>query len=68
MSPIDILAIEQEARKRRAEEMQRVSGLLSAQLRVYAKLLAATALQGLIALGEIIRPLFAWNPRARRSC
>ena len=67
MTPINIPAIEQQARKLRAEEMQRVQGLVSARLRSHARLLGATALSGLVAVSEILRPLFSWNPQERAS-
>ena len=63
MPPLNIAAIEQEARKLRAEEMQRIQGLVSARLRLYGQLLGATALSGLTALSESLRPLFSWNPQ-----
>ncbi|MCX7164561.1 MAG: hypothetical protein NT083_16245 [Rhodocyclales bacterium] len=64
MLPLDITAIEQQARQLRAEEMQRINGLISARLYLYGRLLLATAAHALLSLGEILRPLFAWNPRA----
>lgn len=67
MLPISIPAIEQEARRLRAEEMQRVSGLVSARLRLYGQLIGASALSGLIAVGEILRPLLSWNPQDKTS-
>jgi len=67
MPPLSIAAIEQEARKLRAEEMQRVQGLVSVRLRLYGRLLGATALSGLAAVSKLLRPLFSWNPQARRS-
>lgn len=67
MDPINIAAIEQEARRLRAEELQRMQGLISARLRVYGQLLGATAQVGLMAVGESLRHLFSWNPRRGRS-
>lgn len=67
MLPLSIPAIEQEARKRRAEEMQRIPGLASARARLYGQLLGATTLSGLIAIGESLRPLLSWNPQERAS-
>jgi len=67
MSPINIALIEQEARKMRAEELQRIQGLISARLHIYGQLMAATALSGLAAIGDILRPLFSWNPQAGHS-
>ena len=65
--PLSIPAIEQRARQLRAEEMQRIRGLVSARLRQYGHLLGATALSGLVAIGESLRPLLSWNPQARAS-
>jgi len=67
MSPINIPAIEREARRMRAEEMRRISGLVSARMGQYGGLLLATARSGLAAIGEGLRPLFSWNPRAEVS-
>ena len=64
MSPIDIIAIEHQARQLRAQEMRRIQGLVSARLRVYVRLIGATALSGLRAAGKALRPLFSWNPQA----
>jgi hypothetical protein len=67
MAPINIPAIEQKARQLRAEEMQRIEGIFSDRIGLYGKLLAGTVLTGAIALTELVRPLFSWNPRASRS-
>ena len=67
MSPLSIPAIEQKARQLRAEEMQRIRGLVSARLRLYGRLLGATALSGLVAIGESVRPLLSWNPQEKAS-
>ncbi len=67
MLPLNIPAIEQEARKLRAEEMQRIQGLVSVRLSLYIRLLGATALSGLAAVSEILRLLFSWNPQERAS-
>ncbi len=67
MSPLNIAKIEQEARQLRAEEMQRISGLISARLLQYGQLLAATGKTGLVAVATSLRPLFAWNPQAPTS-
>jgi hypothetical protein len=67
MAPINIPAIEQKARQLRAEEMQRIEGIFSERIGLYGKLLAGTVLTGAIALTELVRPLFSWNPRASRS-
>lgn len=65
MSPIDLAAIERQARQLRAEEMQRIRGLVSARLNLYGQLLGATARSGLAAVGKTVRPLFSWNPQTR---
>ncbi|MCX7165145.1 MAG: hypothetical protein NTV11_02585 [Rhodocyclales bacterium] len=67
MSPIDITKIEREARQMRAEEMQRIEGVIAARLQVYGQLLGATALSGLAAIGKSLRALFSWNPQAHRA-
>lgn len=63
MQPIDIAAIEQQARALRAAEIQRVQGLFAEQAGVLAHLAAGTALAAVTALGEAIRPFFSWNPQ-----
>lgn len=64
MAPIDIPRIEFEARKLRAEEIRRINGLVSTRLALYGRLMVATALTGLMALADILQPLFSWNPQA----
>ena len=64
MSPINVSKIEQAARKLRAEEMQRIQGLMLARLGLYFRLLAASGLAVMAALAESVRPLFSWNPQA----
>ncbi len=67
MTPLNIPAIEREAREMRAEEMRRISGVISARMGQYGGLVLATARSGLAAIGEGLRPLFSWNPRAEVS-
>lgn len=67
MLPLDITAIEQRARRLRAEEIRNVPGVMSARMRVYGQLVGntlLTALTALSAVSEILRPLFSWNPQA----
>lgn len=64
MSPINVSKIEQNARRLRAEEMQRIQGLMLARLGLYFRLFAASSLSAMAALGESVRPLFSWNPQA----
>lgn len=66
--PIDIIEIERYARQLRAEEMQRLEGIFADRLRLLALLLGNTLLSLLEAVSEKIRPLFSWNPQARRVC
>ncbi len=65
MPPIDIAAIEWQARQLRAQEMQRIRILVSARLHLHAKLLAATTLSALAAIGSGLRHLISSNPHAR---
>jgi hypothetical protein len=62
MLPLDITAIEQHARRLRAEEMHRVQGLMSAQMRLYGQLMGATLLSALINISDGLFVLFSWNP------
>lgn len=62
--PIDIPAIERHARQLRAEEMQRLEGLFAERLALYGRLLGRSLLTLLAGCGDLLRPLFAWNPQA----
>jgi hypothetical protein len=64
MLPLDITAIDQHARHLRAADMQRNPERMSAQMRLYGRLMAASLLSGLIVLSDVLRPLFSWNPQA----
>ncbi|MDP2809957.1 MAG: hypothetical protein Q8O34_07375 [Rhodocyclaceae bacterium] len=46
---------------------RRIQGLISARLRLYGQLPGAAALSGLATMGKSLRPLFSWNPQARRA-
>ena len=63
MNPIDIPAIEQQARRLRAAEIQRVNGLFVERARLVAKLAAESLAVGAVAVSEALRPMFSWNPR-----
>ena len=63
MRPIDIAAIEQEARELRAAELHRIEDIFSARLRLMAGLAGHMLLDAAEALGEALRPLFSWNPQ-----
>lgn len=67
MLPIDIPAIEQDARELRAAEIHRMSGLLVERAEVLAKLAAESTVAGAHATSEMLRALFSWNPQDRRS-
>lgn len=60
---LDIAKIEQEARAARAREIQRVQGLFAARLRLVAGLALGSLAAGFAAVGELLRPLFSWNPQ-----
>lgn len=66
MERIDIIAIEQQARRLRAEEMQRLGGIVGERLHLTGRLLAASLGAGLTAIGNALRQLFSWNPQAHR--
>ena len=59
MLPLDIIAIEQEARRMRAIEMQRMSGQIATRLRIASGLLLDRARAGLTALGSALHLLFS---------
>ncbi|MBI4983790.1 MAG: hypothetical protein HZC24_00110 [Rhodocyclales bacterium] len=68
MRPIDLYAIEREARELRAAEMRRLEHICAERARVYAKLLGGSLLSLLKILSEALRPLFSWVPNKHRSC
>lgn len=59
MLPLDIIAIEQEARRMRAIEMQRLYGLLATRLHIAGGLLLDRARAGLVALGSALHLPFS---------
>jgi hypothetical protein len=63
MESIDIPAIERYARQLRAQEIQRLEGLFAERARLYALLIGGSLLSLLEAIGEVLRPLFSWNPQ-----
>jgi len=63
MHPIDIPAIERQARELRAAEIQRLNGLFAEHTQLLARLAAQSAVAGAHAISEILRPLFSWNPQ-----
>ena len=63
MRPIDIPAIEQEARELRAAEIHRINGLFAERVELLAKLATASTVAGAHAASEMLRPLFSWNPQ-----
>lgn len=63
MAPIDIPAIERQARALRAQEIQRLQGLFAERLSLYVVLLGSSLLAGFEALADVLRPAFSWNPQ-----
>lgn len=63
MYPLNITSIEREARKLRAEELQRIQGVMWARMAVYFRLLATSGKSALAVISESVRPLFSWNPQ-----
>lgn len=63
MAPIDIPAIERQARTLRAQEIQRLQGLFAERLSLYVVLLGSSLLAGLEVLANALRPAFSWNPQ-----
>ena len=62
MAPIDIPAIEEQARKLRAAEIQRMNGLFAERARLVASLAAESLGVAAKAMSDALRPLFSWNP------
>ena len=65
MRPIDIPAIEQEARELRAAEVHRINGLFAERAQLLAKLTTDSTLAGAHVFSEMLRPLFSWNPQEK---
>jgi len=65
MNPIDIPAIEKQARRLRAAEIQRVNGLFAERAHLVAKLTVQSVSAGVSVVSEALRPIFSWNPQAR---
>ena len=63
MYPIDIPAIERQARELRAAEIQRINGLFAERIQLLMRLAAMSAFAGAHAISEMLRPLFSWNPQ-----
>lgn len=63
MTRIDIADIEREARKMRAEEMRRLSGIFADRMGLYFRLLGGSIASLNKLLSEALRPMFSWNPR-----
>lgn len=56
MDSIQMAEIEQYAGELRAQEMQRIAGLIGTAVGA-----------GLVAFSELLRPLFSWNPQREKS-
>lgn len=67
MSHIDIVAIERHARQLRAAEIRRIEGLFAERMLILGRLLAGSAFAGALALAEMLRSLFSWNPQSAPS-
>jgi hypothetical protein len=67
MTPINIEVVEREARQLRAQELQRIEGIFVERMALYGRLLVGSAGAGLAVIADALRPLFSWNPQARRS-
>ena len=63
MHPIDIPAIERQARELRVAEIRRLDGLFAERTQLLARLAAKSAVAGAHAISELLRPLFSWNPQ-----
>jgi hypothetical protein len=67
MLPIDIIEIELDARRLRAEEIRRMHGLVGKYLSVYSRLLEVTLLAGLAYIGASARHMLSRHPKVRHS-
>jgi hypothetical protein len=66
MVTLNIIVIEQEARRLRAEDLRRGEPVFAERTLLCAHLLGASVASLATALGRALRPLFSWNPRAHR--
>ncbi len=67
MTHNDYFAIEERAHQLRAEEMQRIHGVVCRHLGCKCKQFGKVMLVVLTALSETIRPFFSWNPRGKST-
>lgn len=67
MAPLDVIAIEQEGRRLRAEDLRRGEPVFAQRGALYVHLFGES-LRGLTSgLSDALRLLFSWNPRQRMS-
>lgn len=62
----DLVALEMQARRMRAIEMQRIQGIALERLAQYGRSLAASLHTGVAEIGSLLRPLFHSHHRADR--
>jgi hypothetical protein len=68
MTSIEILSIERRASQLRAQEIQRLQGVIGQRLALYAKLLGGRLLALLKTLGQSLRPRFSGHSQHHRHC
>ncbi|MDZ4255305.1 MAG: hypothetical protein U1A72_22270 [Sulfuritalea sp.] len=66
MLPLDVVAIEQEARRLRAVELQRIQGIVLARLFQFGQSLTASLRSGAAEIGSVLRTLFHTHHRTDR--
>jgi hypothetical protein len=66
MSRIDIIEIELEARRLRAEDLRRREPVFAPRLALCLHLAGENLLAAAGFFGRLLRPLFSWNPQAHR--
>lgn len=67
MNHRSVITITEQAHQLRAEEMQRICGVLCAKLGAGSCKLCSLTLVALTAFSEVLRPIFSWVPRHRRG-
>jgi hypothetical protein len=67
MARIDIIAIEEEARRLRAEDLRRGGPLFAERIDLCASLYAESLRPLSTLINRLVRPLFSWNPRQHRA-
>lgn len=67
MARIDFIAIEEKARRLRAEDLRRGEPVFAERIDLCLRLYAESLRSLNAVIERVLRPLFSWNPRAHRA-